>query len=444
MQEMGDELKVCTFATEIFGPGDLFKVLQERLSSQMVAFSGSPLRGLQILGLFETRALNFKNVIVVDVNEGFLPSLNIYEPLIPREVMIKLNLDRLELEEEIQRYGFMRLISAAQNVHLIYQQNKDRTRSRFLEELIWEKEERSGSIGAVGIVRGAFEVSVEKKQRVIPKTAFMVNFLKSFKFSASSINTYLQNPYLFYCRYVLGLKITDDLLDDPENRHIGIFIHDLLQEAFRGFVGKKPVLDAHFRKYFQKIYGSRFAAVFGKAGRSDTFLMETVLKTRLGRFLDQEALRCETDVKRVLYVERRFEDVISLSGTQVHLTYRVDRVDEMTDGTILILDYKTGSQDPKPKGLSDNVTLTREYIRDHVKSFQMPLYVHYLRRQFPGCPVNSVLYHLRTMGVEKFLGEAQMKDVDKFLDGYFKALDFIMAEIYNLEIPFIDDPVDIK
>ena len=64
--------------------------------------------------------------------------------------MIKLNLDRLELEEEIQRYGFMRLISAAKNVHLVYQQNKDRTRSRFLEELIWEQEMRSGKIGGGG------------------------------------------------------------------------------------------------------------------------------------------------------------------------------------------------------------------------------------------------------------------------------------------------------
>ncbi len=444
MQEMGDELKACAFAREIFEPGDLFKVLEDRLSSQMVAFSGSPLRGLQILGLFETRGLNFKNVIVVDVNEGLLPRLNIYEPLIPREVMIKLNLDRLELEEEIQRYGFMRLISAAQNVHLIYQQDRDRTRSRFLEEIIWEKEERSGSIGAVDIIRGAFEVSVEKNPRVIPKTAAMVNFLKSFKFSASSINAYLQNPYVFYCRYVLGLKITDDLLEDPESRHIGIFIHDLLQQAFGGFVGKKPVLDAHFRKYFKKIYESRFAAVFGKAGRSDTFLMETVLKTRLERFLDQEALRCKTDVKQVLYVERKFEDVINLSQTEVRLTYRVDRVDEMTDGTILILDYKTGSMDPTPKDISANVPLTREYIRDHVKSFQMPLYVHYLRKQFPGREVNSALYHLRTMSIERFLREAQMKDVEKFLDGYFKALDFIMAEIYNLKIPFIDDPVDIR
>jgi RecB family exonuclease len=412
----------------------------------MVAFNGSPLRGLQILGLFETRALNFKNVIVVDVNEGFLPSLNIYEPLIPREVMIKLNLDRLELEEEIQRYGFMRLISAAENVHLIYQHNTDRTRSRFLEELIWEKEERLGKIGAVDIIRGAFEVSVEKKQRVIPKTQAMVDFLKNFRFSASSINAYLQNPYAFYCGYVLDLRVTDDLLEDPESRHVGIFIHDLLQEAFGGFVGKKPVLDDHFRKYFKKIYDSRFAAVFGKAGRSDTFLMETVLKTRLERFLDQEALRCETDVKQVLYVERKFEDVMSLGGEQVCLTYRVDRVDEMTDGTILILDYKTGSMDPMPKDISmlEEGMLTREYIRDHVKSFQMPLYVHYLRSQFPGREVNSALYNLRTMSIDKFLKAGQTKDIAKLLDAYFKALDFIMVEIFNLKMPFIDDPVDIK
>ena len=97
-----------------------------------------------------------------------------------------------------------------------------------------------------------------------------------------------------------------------------------------------------------------------------------------------------------------------------------------------------------PKDIPTDGALSREYIRDHVKSFQMPLYVHYLRKQFPGREVNSALYHLRTMSVEKFLKDAQMKDVEKLLDGYFQALDFIMAEIFNLEIPFIDDPVDIK
>jgi len=445
LEEISDELKVSSFAQEIFDQRELFKILDERLSSQMVAFSGSPLRGLQILGLFETRALNFENVIVVDVNEGLLPNLNVYEPLIPREVMIKLNLDRLELEEEIQRYGFMRLISAAKEVHLVYQQNSNRTRSRFLEELIWEQEERAKTIGVVEIVRGAFEVSVGKKQRVVPKTEAMIDFLRGFKFSASSINAYMQNPYSFYCRYVLGLRTKDDLLEDPESRHIGIFIHDLLQETFACFIGKKPVIDLHFRKYFQKIYESRFNLTFGNAFRSDTFLMETVLKTRLERFLDQEAVRCETEVKKVVYIERKFEDVIPLSVGEAHLIYRVDRVDELMDGSLLILDYKTGGMDAFPKAISqiEEHKFSRTYIRDYIKSFQMPLYLHYFQKLYPQHQVNSALYHLRTMALDKFLSQHQMNDKVHF-SSYLKALDFMMGEIYNLEIPFIDDPVEIR
>ncbi|MBF0504360.1 MAG: PD-(D/E)XK nuclease family protein [Candidatus Omnitrophica bacterium] len=446
MKDIADELASCSFAREVFEPRELFRVLKERLSAEMVAFSGSPLKGVQILGLFETRALNFKNVIVVDVNEGLLPNLNIYEPLIPREVMIKLDLDRLELEEEIQRYGFMRLISAAQNVHLIYQQNNDRVRSRFLEELIWEKEQRLGVIGGLEIIRGAFDVSVEKKSRSIPKTASMLEYLKSFRFSSTSINTYLKNPYAFYCQYILGLRPKDDLLDNPEARHIGTFIHDLLEEAFGGFVGKKPLLDETFRKYFQKIYESKFAAVFGRAGRSDAFLMETVLKTRLERFLNFEAARCRDQVQKVLWVEKKFEETLTLAGQKVHWTYRVDRVDELTDGTILILDYKTGSVESMPQDISGipGLKLNRDYIREHVKSFQMPLYADYLCRQFPGCCVNSALYYLRTTSMDLFFDPSGAKNSQERLGAYKQALEFITAEIFNLEIPFVDDSGSIK
>jgi hypothetical protein len=108
----------------------------------------------------------------------------------------------------------------------------------------------------------------------------------------------------------------------------------------------------------------------------------------------------------------------------------------MLDGSILILDYKTGSVESKPQDISgiENSSLSREYIRDHVRSFQMPLYAHYLRRQFPGAEISSAFYNLRTMSMDMFLCPPE---------GYFKALDFIMEEIFNLEIPFVDDPVDI-
>ena len=442
LSEVCDELATCAFAKETFEARDMFRILEERLSSQMVAFTGSPLRGLQVLGLFETRSLNFDHVIIVDVNEGLLPNLNMYEPLIPREVMIKLNLDRLELEEEIQRYGFMRLISAARDVHLVYQKNSDRARSRFVEELIWEQEERHAKIGVVDIIRPAFEVAVVKHQRIIPKTPQIVDFLKNHRFSASSVNTYLRNPYEFYCQYVLGLRDKEDLLEDPEGRHIGTFIHGLLEEAFKGFVGKKPVLDDHFQKYFYKIYESRFNATFGKAGRNDTFLMATVLKTRLERFLQEEALRCARSVEQMLHVESKFEDVLSLGQHQVRFSYRLDRVDLMSDGTILLLDYKTGGVDQMPKNIAliEHMPLTRENIRDYVQSFQMPLYVQCLHKQFPQKGINAALYQLRTMSLDHFLAGNQVHEAGQLLPVYMKALSALMAEILDPNIPFVDDP----
>ena len=125
MYEVKDELLTASFRQETFGQEEMFKIFDAKISGELVKFHGSPLKGLQILGLLETRSLNFENVIVLDVNEGVLPRLNIYAPLIPREVMISLGLDQMELEEEIQRYQFMRLLSSAKDVHLIYRESKD-------------------------------------------------------------------------------------------------------------------------------------------------------------------------------------------------------------------------------------------------------------------------------------------------------------------------------
>jgi len=441
LEEVAEELSVCAFKEEEFEPRELFRILQERLSLEVVSFSGSPLRGLQVLGLFETRALNFKNVIVVDVNEGVLPRLNIYEPLIPREVLIRLNLDRLELEEEIQAYGFMRLISSAKKVHLIYQQNTDKVRSRFVEELIWEQERNRGAIGIIDIVRPSFEVSVEKKQRSIPKTKEIIEFLSGVTFSASSLNTYLRNPYEFYQSYVLGLREKDNLLDDPEAKHIGTFVHSLLEDTFKVFLNKKPVLDDEFKKYFFKIMESRFEETFSHRQSADAFLMKTVLETRLKRFFEAETKRCAKEVEVIMVLERRFDDVIELKDRKVKLTYRMDRVDKLLDGSILVLDYKTGGSDVMPKAFDELIEhqLSRELIRDKLLSFQMPLYLYYLSKQYPQTKVNAALYHLRTNSIERFIKNNDTDEGQTRITAALRALDFIVQEILNPQVPFLDD-----
>ncbi len=436
-----EEMESVSFEHEAFPKEDIFKIFEANIEREIVAFTGSPLKGLQILGLFETRALNFENVIVLDANEGVLPHLNVYEPLIPREVMITLNLDRLEQDEEIQRYQFMRLISGAKTVHLIYEESAKKEKSRFVEELVWEEEKKKEKLACVPVIFPSFSVNVSARATEVKKTAAMIDFLKNYRYSASSVNTYLRSPLEFYYSYVLGLREKEDLLEEPENKQVGTFVHDLLEETFKNFIGKKPVIDAKFKMYFQKVLNDRFAAVFGKGHQSDAYLLKTVLDVRLGRFLEEEASD-HRGVEEILFIEKKFEDQIALSSGKMNFSYRVDRVDRMRDGTIMILDYKTGGVDPMPRAIEmiENMEMSRENIRDKVISFQIPLYFNYLDKTFPGQPINAAYYNLRTMEVNPFLDAKMTFDRQRINAAFIKALDFIMSEILNPEIPFQEAP----
>lgn len=444
LQEIAGEWAAAGFGQQAFAREDILRIMQERLGRELVAFSGSPLRGLQVLGLLETRSLSFRHVIVLDVNERTLPDLNVYEPLIPREVMINLSLDRLEWEEEIQRYQFMRLISSAQDVHLIYLERPDKERSRFIEELIWEQEQKAGRQNVIEIERPAFQVALNENHRLAAKTPAILEYLKTFKFSASSLNTYLRNPYEFYLNYVLGLREKEDLLDDPESRQVGVFIHDLLQDAFKPWIGKKPLMDAAFRRHFLNMFEIRFHQSFGRGLRSDAFLIRAVIEHRLKRFLDVEAERVEAEVKELMFIERKFEDVIGLSSGPANFQYRVDRVERLNDGTILILDYKTGGLDVMPSHFEPQKDLSREALYEQIGSFQMPLYLYYLDKQYPGESVNAALYNLKTMEMKKILTSKTILPRPELIANFVQALDALVGEIFNPEIPFIDDGLDVK
>ncbi len=424
LMDIAREWSTVDLHDETFQTLDLLKIAQERLGREVVAFKGSPLKGLQVLGLIETRSLSFDNVIVVDVNEGVLPNLNIYEPLIPREVMIGLNIDRLELEEEIQRYQFMRLISSAKQVHLIYQERADKERSRFVEELVWQEEQSKAKVNVVPITRPTYAVNLTQQQRQATKTPAMVAFLKNFVYSATSINTYKRNPYEFYQNYVLGLKPKEDLLEDPEGRHVGTFVHGIFEDAFKLLLGKPPVMDDRFKDLVMRMFQERFDAHFGKGQRSDAFLLKVVLENRLTRFLEIESLRVAHDVENILHIERKFVDSIDLPCGQINLSLRMDRVEQLKSGTILVIDYKTGNVDDT--------------------SVQMPLYLNYLRKQYPNVPVNAAYYMLKTQELNMYLHKKDTQALDEMLKKFLEDLDLVMSEIFNHEIPFIDKEDHIK
>lgn len=445
LMDIRDEFSQASFSDEPFSREELFKVFHNKLENDMVNFSGSPLKGLQILGLLETRSLNFKNVVVMDTNEGSLPSLKITQPLIPREIMVRLGLDQLEQEEEIQRYQFRRLISSANKVHLVYEEGSRNERSRFIEELLWEREKAQGKLDVLDIAQAEFRVDMHVRQVAIRKKPEEIEFLRNLTYSASSVNTYLQCPLQFYYQYCLGLKEKDDLLDEPEAADIGTFIHNLLEDSYKGFLGRKPVIDKRFEKDFFELLDERFSQKLEKRMKSDSFLLKEIIDVRMKDFLANERRR---PVLQVLGLEQKFTGTLELGGQPFNFQARVDRIDRLNDGTVLVIDYKTGdiSHNIPRNGINfDGVQFSREWIRDNIRSFQLPLYLYFLDRRFKGERTNASLYDIREPDTRDFgltsllKTEADFADKDRLMIEYMNALEFVLKEIIDPAVDFVPD-----
>jgi len=434
-----DELENISFSRENFIKEDIFKIFQDMLENEIISFSGSPLKGLQVLGMFETRSLSFENVIIMNGNESQLPRLHIYEPLIPHDIIVSLGLDTIEKEEEIQHYLFKRIISVAKNVHLIYEENSEKERSRFIEEIIWQRQKKEKTFTIKPIPQVSFSTEVLLDKREIKKTKEMIEFLKKYTYSISSIDTYLQCPLQFYYKYVLGFEEKAELPEDIEGKEIGTFIHQLLRDTFARFINRKPQINKEFSREFLKMFAEKFKNFSSKRRRPDLFMLEKVLDFRLKRFLTFEQTSKERRVEKILYLEKQFKEKIELSGITFDFTYIVDRVDKLEDGSVLILDYKTGADAPKPQQADklEKMKFKRESIRDQIRSFQLPLYYYFEKKKYEEETLNAALYNLRSLKLSYLYNKN--RNEEKLMQICLNALDFILHEIIDAEKTFMAD-----
>ncbi|MFA5038347.1 MAG: PD-(D/E)XK nuclease family protein [Candidatus Omnitrophota bacterium] len=443
---MNRHLKTASFRKEPFPQEEILRVFQNGLSSELISFSGSPLKGLQILGVFETRSLGFEDVYIMDANESVLPKLQVYEPLIPRDVMTQLGLNRLEKEEEIQRYQFMRLISSARRAHIFYQERDDREKSRFLEALIWEKEKEARQMGAVPVPRAAFRIEVEPSQGRAAKRPAHIRLLENHRFSASSVNTYMKCPLRFYYQYVLGLQEKDEVAEELEPADIGTFLHSFLEEAFLPWRGRAPRVDENFRKTFLGLLERKFEAELLRKMGPDAFLAKEVIRFRMERFLEKEASR---PVREILALEKAVEAQIPLAGRRCRFYARIDRIDRMEDGSVLVLDYKSGSTEELPRSPEKikGALSSRREIKQNIRSFQLPLYAHFVQEAGERGLLNAGLYLLKDPlkdGLKLLFSEnADSQARAKSVSYYLQALDVLMNELFDPRAGFAADPSEI-
>ena len=439
-----DELKIVDFKKEKFPQEELFKIFNNKLENEVISFSGSPLKGLQILGLYETRALSFENVIIMDVNEGVLPKLRVYEPLIPRQIMLELGLNRLEVEEEIQRYHFQRLVKSARSVYLIYDDRPDKEKSRFIEEIIWEEEKKQRKLNVLSQPRAAYRVEVLEKKREVEKSDFILQGLQRFTFSPTSIDTYLDCPLQFYYQYLLKLEEKEDLLEEPQAVDIGRFLHKFLEDSFAEFIGKAPRITKRFRNRFLKEFEHRFRTEYARRMGAEAFLVEYIMRYRLQQFLDNEEKR-SIDIKKIISLEDdTLGGKIGFERGEFSFICKIDRLEELKDGTLLIIDYKTGNSANPPQKLVklQEMEMNREDIRRRINSFQLPLYYYFVKERYPRYRVNAVLYSLKNMQISQLFKEKDRGSEEEVINYCLKALEFIISEILNPAVPFVPDDSD--
>ncbi|MEA3386000.1 MAG: PD-(D/E)XK nuclease family protein, partial [Thermodesulfobacteriota bacterium] len=223
-----EELEAGPVAKETASVPGLHSLFGHLVRQTRIPFQGIPLEGFQILGFLETRCLKFQRVMIFDVNEGVLPPETRPDPILPPDLRKHLGLSDKKQAVEISRYHFQRLLAGAEEVHLFFSEDKGQVKSRFIEELIWEAEKQAGRRGVIPI-HSPVMVPKPRIPSALPvkKTPQIIDFLSSFTFSATALDTYLSCPFRFYAKYILGLDVPDTIdRDEIDPLLVGNLAHN--------------------------------------------------------------------------------------------------------------------------------------------------------------------------------------------------------------------------
>lgn len=333
-----------------------FKILDKMIQSLSIPFEGEPLAGLQVMGILETRLLDFKKVVVLSMNEGKLPKTGASNSFVPYHLRKGFGMPTIDHQDAIFAYYFYRLIQRAEDIMLLYSTQGDGVSngemSRFLYQLKYESDFTilESSPGYDISLKEAKPISIIKNQRILDRLNQYCNE-KSRSFSPSALNTYLACPLSFYFKYLAGLKEPDKVMEEIDPPTFGNLFHNALEDLYKPYIGKKlekenlesirknkdlieDTLKKAFREHYFHISEEKQLEISGR-----NLLLFDILKKYIDRLLvlDQQFAPFS-----ILSLEDTYKIQISISANRkVNIGGLIDRVDKL-DGTVRILDYKTG------------------------------------------------------------------------------------------------------
>ena len=445
-------------------PGTLRKLLTKVLTSSNIPFHGEPAIGMQIMGVLETRNLDFRNLIMLSLNEGQLPKSGGESSFIPYNLRKAFGMTTIEHKNAVYAYYFYRLIQRAENITLLYNTSSDGLNrgeeSRFMLQLLVE--------GPHEITREYLEAgqSPQNSQEIkIPKTKETLERLyriydagnpKSAVLSPSALNAYLDCRLKFYYRYVAGLKAPDEVSAEIDSALFGTIFHRSAELVYTDLTAngrqiRKEELERllHNEVKLQNYVDSAFKEKFFKVGPEEKpeyngiqLINSKVITSYLKQLLRNDLQYAPFEM---VAMEKSVSETITIQTGQKPFTLRlggtIDRMDAKED-TLRIVDYKTGGSPKTPANIEQLFT-PAEARPNYI--FQTFLYAAIMCRQQP-LKVAPALLYIHRASSESYspvieMGEPRQPKIPVnnfafFEDEFRGRLQALLEEIFNEKEPF--------
>ena len=431
-------------------PQQLFAVYRQIADLAEVSFEGEPLEGLQVMGVLESRVLDFENVIITSLNEGKLPAGKAMNSFIPYDVKIELGLPTFKEKDAIYTYHFYHLLKRAKNIFLLYNSDSEGLdageKSRFVTQLLLDPQPNHTIK-----VRNYFAKTPEtvREPMVVEKSEALQHRLREIAsgkgFSPSAIANYMRNPVQFYLQRVLGIREIDEVEENIALNTLGTIIHGSLEHLYEPFVGKMltmEMVDEMMQNSEQKVseqFRLNYSDMADKQGKN--LLAFEVAKRNVYHFLKLEKEQIEAgDEIQIISLEQKLETVIedALLPYPVVLSGIADRI-EIRNGILRILDYKTGKVELNQVQIKDIKGLTLDLKFE--KAIQLLIY-GLMYRSKTDLPIQAGIYSFKNRKTGYLMfglkQDGNMKEYidDEVLKDFQEELVQLLAEILNPDIPF--------
>lgn len=441
------------------------RLLVKVLSATNIPFHGEPAIGMQVMGVLETRNLDFRHLVLLSVNEGQLPKSGGDSSFIPYNLRKAFGMTTIEHKIAVYAYYFYRLLQRAERITLMYNTSSDGLNrgewSRFMLQFLieWPHPITRQFLEAGQSPQGTSPITVEKTPDVMRRmqSLFDVRANPKAKFSPSALNYYLDCPLKFYYRYVAGLSAPDEVSAEIDSATFGSIFHYAAEHIYKdltthGKVINKEALETLLRNEvkLQDYVDTAFKKLFFNVPQNEkpeyngVQLINSAVIARYLKQLLQNDLRYApfTFIASEMEVDEPIDIQTPKGVIKSRIGGIIDRMDSK-DGTLRIVDYKTGGDADTPPHVESL------FIPDKKRSnyvFQTFLYAAIMCRKQPTMKIAPALLYIHRAATETYspviqMGESRkpkeaVEDFSKYEKEYRERLQRLLEEIFNPEKSF--------